>query len=129
MQPTSRHHSHVRFTGLILAVFSELALPMMGQVTAPVPKVEPSTAVASPLPVAPPTTLGTEDPKEAHAMPLWIRSFFVDPYQFHEVVRPKLPSSKENNLDGRLVYSALREWFTQLGVEMNQDGKSMFWHD
>jgi len=122
--------SNVCFTGLILAVFAELALPMMGQVAAPAREVERTTAAASPLPVPPPTTSGREDLTEPPAMRLYDRSFFVDPYQFQEVVRPKLPRSKESNLDGAEVYMALREWFAQLGVKINAtNGQSMFWHD
>jgi len=119
----------VCFTGLILAVFADLALPMMGQVAAPARKVEPTTAVASPLPVPPPITSGSEIPTEPSAMDLIIRSFFVDPYQFHEVVRPKLLLLAENSLDGAEVCRGLREWFAQLGVDMYQPGKSIFWHD
>jgi len=103
---------------------------MMGQVAAPARKVERIKSVASPLPVPPPVTSGREAPTEPPAMHLYTRSYFVDPYQFHEVVRPKLPRSDENNLDGAETGKALRDWFAQLGVEMNQtNGKSIFWHD
>jgi len=130
MKAVSNYYRHVCFTGLVLAVFAELALPMMGQVATPARKVEPTTAVASPLPVPSSTTSGKEAPTEPPTMHLDNRSFFVDPYQFHEVVRPKLPPSEENNPDGAEVFMALREWFAQLGVDMNlANGKSMFWHD
>jgi hypothetical protein len=86
--------------------------------------------VARPLPAPPPTTYAKDDPKEPTATLLHIRSFFVDPYQFHEVVRPKLPVSEEDNIDGTGIFRSLLQWFGQLGVEMNQtNGKSIFWHD
>jgi len=112
MRAATNDHRHVFFTRLILAI----ALPMMGQVPAIVPKVVPATGAA-------------ENPTEP-TMHLHIRSFFVDPYQFHEVVPPKLPVSEEDNLDATEVFKALCQWFAQLGLDMNPtNGKSMFWHD
>jgi hypothetical protein len=130
MKAVSNHDPHLLFTVLILGVFAELALPMMGQLPAAAPKAEPVAALAGPSPVPPPSTSGGEDPTEPTVMHLHSRSFFVDPYQFHEVVQPKLPVSKEDSRNGSEVFAALRQWFAQLGVEMNQtNGKSIFWHD
>jgi hypothetical protein len=128
MKAVSNHDPHLCFTGLILAVLIELALPTMGQVSTPAPKVEHAAAVARPLPIPPPT-YGRVDPTDPTATNLSIQFFLVDPYQFNEVVRPKLPAREKEDLGGSEVYRDLRQWFAQLGVDMNQTGKSMFWHD
>jgi hypothetical protein len=118
----------VLLRGLILVAFAELALPMIGQVPAPDPKAEPAAAVSRPLPLPSPTTNVREDPMEPRALPLYSRSFFVDPYQFDEVVRPKLPILEGDHI-GR-TWVILGQWFAQLGVDMNRtNGKSMFWHE
>src|ERR1044071_3760336 len=90
------NNPHLLFTVLILVAFAESALPMMGQLPAGAPGAEPLAAVSGPSGVAPPGTSGGEDPTDPTVMHLHSRSFFVDPYQFHEVVRPKLPVLKED---------------------------------
>src|SRR5262245_59468969 len=128
MKAVINHDRHFLFTVLILGAFAELALPMMGELPAAVPKTEP-VAPVRPAPVPPPT-YAREHSTEQTVTHLYSRSFFVDPYQFHEVVRPKLPISKEDSPNGGEVFKALRQWFAQLGVDMDPtNGKSMFGHD
>lgn len=113
----------------LATAFAALALPM-GQAPAPVPRSGPAAAVAPPLPASAPIVHGSEAPREPAAVQLLFRNLFVDPYQFHEVIRPKLPVPEEHIPYGGEATWALRQWFAQLGVEMNlTNGASMFWHD
>jgi hypothetical protein len=65
------------------------------------------------------------------AMQVGFRTFLVDPYEFEEMVRPKLPVLKkevDEQADG--VSRALRQWFAQLGLDIAlTNGRSFFWHD
>jgi hypothetical protein len=120
----------LRFRVLILALFAALPLLAMGQLSAPAAKPEAVSAAAPALPVPPSINYETEGWNDPAKQYLYPRTFFVDPYQFQEVVRPKLPVSEKENLDGTEVFRAVRQWMVQLGVDMNRtNAKSMFWHD
>jgi hypothetical protein len=90
----------------------------------------PTTPQADSAPPSPATNYAS-NPSAGPAMQAGFRTFLVDPYEFEEVVRPKLPVLKEDvdhQADG--VFRALRQWFAQLGVDMAlTNGRSILWHD
>jgi len=117
------------FTVSFLAAFTALT-SAMGQAPAPVSSAESAAAVAPPLTFPPRSTYGSQAWTKPAAMPAYEGNLFVDPYQFQEVVRPKLPLPEKDNAHGTEMFWALRQWIAQLGVEMNEtNGWAMMWHD
>jgi hypothetical protein len=107
---------------LVAMASTRLAVPMASGAAA-LPQ-------ADSAPTPPATNYGSNSSTEPAAMQVGFRTFLVDPYEFEEVVRPKLPVLKDGDEQRDGLFRALRQWFAQLGLDMAlTNGRSILWHD